>query len=85
MNSKHSIQLFHTLLIIEYASNMQYIELVVCSLFLTVKFSCLFSAVAVLACLSSQILFEADICMDKKYCTCQMKIFLGKNLVISLY
>ena len=32
---------------------MQYMLLVVCGLFLTVKFSCLFTAVAVLACLSS--------------------------------
>ena len=53
MTSKQSIQFFHTFLIIKYASNMQYILLVVCGLFLTVKFSSLFTAVAILACLKS--------------------------------
>ena len=58
MTSKQSIQFFHALLIIKYASNMQYIYLVVCGLFLTVKFSCLFTAVAVLACLRSLVYDE---------------------------
>ena len=40
---------------------MQYIQLVVCGLFLTVKFSCLFTAVAVLFCLRS--LFTTSFCL----------------------
>ena len=41
---------------------MQYIQLVVCGLFLTVKFRCLFTAVAVLGCLRSLLLHRHRSC-----------------------
>ena len=54
MTSKQSIQFFHTLLIVTFGFKYAvYIVGCVWLVFLTVKFSCLFTAVAVLACLSS--------------------------------
>ena len=61
MTSKQSVQFFHTLLIIN-ASNMQYIY---CSWLCVVKFSCLFTAVAVLACLRSLLYW---LCCAVLYC-----------------
>ena len=90
MTSKQSIQFFHTLLIKKYASNMQYIWLVVCGLFLTVKFSCLFTAVAVLACLCSLLSITCrqlqpkvqnpiDSCADRKHRQEQQRKHFDKN------
>ena len=56
---KWSIQFFHKILIIKYALNMQYA--VSCGFFLTLKFSCLFPAVAVLACFKSLLSYSAGI------------------------
>ena len=59
LTSKQSIQLFHKLVIMKYASNMQYVDVVSCLWFvLNLRFSSLFTAVAILQldCLSSLML-----------------------------
>ena len=79
MTSKQSIQFFHTLLIINYASNMQYIWLVVCGLFFTLKFSRLFTAVAVLACLRSLL---STGCSTTLFTGCSTTLFTGCNTTL---
>ena len=51
LTSKQSIQFFHKRLIIKYASNMQYVVSCLWFLFNAKIYSCLFPAVALLACL----------------------------------